>query len=252
MKVQRQPRTDTGKQLSTILVVMTALTINLGFFMSLSFLGAMRSTAKTELKVIDVPFSELRKEKRKKPKSTKKLKPRTRPKPSKREKIKRREVATGRRRTVPKPRQLNALSKTNLSVHAPPVDLGLKLDDFGDIGIALGTGNREVVAGHAAAEQKEEYELGEVDAPPRKLSSPPPRYPRLARDREIEGWVRLKLLVGTNGKVVRVEVLHSRPPGVFDDAATNAVRRWSFIPASLGGKSVPTWCVMTISFKLEG
>ena len=234
---------------NTILLVALALAINLGFFMSLSILGAMRSNPTTGFDIVEIPFSELRIKKKKRPASVKKLKPHTKPKPSAREKIERCKLPINRKRITPRPRQIN--SERSMFAQTQILGLVLELDNFGDVCISSGTEVEEVAAESAPATRKEEYEQGEVDAPPKKLTSPPPRYPRFAKDREIEGWVRLKLLVDSSGGVAKVQVLCSQPPGIFDEAATNAVRHWSFIPAKLSGKSVPTWCIVTIFFKLE-
>lgn len=86
-----------------------------------------------------------------------------------------------------------------------------------------------------------------VSAEPALIKAVPPSYPRAAERRDIEGMVRVSIDVGADGSVVGVTVIQSQPAGVFDSAATNAVRRWQFEP----GK--PAQGVLkTIRFKIEG
>jgi protein TonB len=90
-----------------------------------------------------------------------------------------------------------------------------------------------------------------VDEPPRVIGRVAPEYPRLAEDRGIEGQVVFKLQVSRAGRVERVWVLKSKPPGVFEAAAEKAVRRYRFSPARFKGQAVPVLCRQRIVFKLE-
>ena len=58
-----------------------------------------------------------------------------------------------------------------------------------------------------------------------------PRYPREARDQQIEGWVRLNFLVDETGQLRNLAVVGEDPAGVFTDAAIAAVNQWKFQPA---------------------
>ncbi len=89
-----------------------------------------------------------------------------------------------------------------------------------------------------------------VDAPPRPLSgNRPPAYPRSAAKMGITGTVTLKLLVTAGGEVKNIRVLTSSPPGVFDEAALNAVRRWMFSPATYQGQPVSMIATLPIVFE---
>jgi protein TonB len=48
----------------------------------------------------------------------------------------------------------------------------------------------------------------------------------------------VKYEIGDNGRVSNVEVLESTPPGVFDDAALTAVRKWIYEPRKENGVPV--------------
>ena len=43
----------------------------------------------------------------------------------------------------------------------------------------------------------------------------------------------------------------SSPPGVFDDAATEAVRQWRYQPALYRGRPVKVWAEQVVHFELS-
>ncbi len=63
-------------------------------------------------------------------------------------------------------------------------------------------------------------------AAPVLLHSPPPVYPRAALDRLVEGTVKLRVTVGDDGRVTRVEPASG--PELLRQAAVEAVRQWQF------------------------
>jgi TonB family protein len=65
-----------------------------------------------------------------------------------------------------------------------------------------------------------------------------PDFPDAARARGIDGWVDLQYLVGTDGAVSEVDVIGAQPVGMFEQAATDAVRRWRYQPVTRDGHSV--------------
>ena len=65
----------------------------------------------------------------------------------------------------------------------------------------------------------------------RKLkSSVPPEYPDLARQNEIQGTVRLQILIAPDGTVKEIKVLGGN--AVLVDAAVKAVKKWKYEPAA--------------------
>lgn len=83
------------------------------------------------------------------------------------------------------------------------------------------------------------------------LRNPAPRYPEVAHDRGWEGTVILNVHVLANGKPKAVEVQQSSGRKVLDDAAVQAVRRWSFVPAKLGDAATESWVEVPIDFRLS-
>ena len=70
-------------------------------------------------------------------------------------------------------------------------------------------------------------------------SNPPPVYPAVARRREQQGTVTVRVLVGADGAVERAEVAESSGFDSLDDAALETVRsRWRFVPARHDGLAV--------------
>ena len=82
-------------------------------------------------------------------------------------------------------------------------------------------------------------------------SNPPPIYPAVARRREQQGTVTVKVLVGADGSVERAEIADSSGFDALDDAALDTVRsRWRFVPARHAGLAVESWVLVPIRFAL--
>jgi protein TonB len=96
------------------------------------------------------------------------------------------------------------------------------------------------------------FEVGDLDRPPQSVVRRQPDYPFRARQRRIEGRVRVRFLVGTDGKTSQITILESEPDGVFDEAVRNAVAGWRFEPGVIGGERVASWVVTPIVFDLSG
>lgn len=83
------------------------------------------------------------------------------------------------------------------------------------------------------------------------LSRVAPNYPNRARDRGIEGWVKLEIVVTPQGKVGEARVVDANPKHIFDQAALIAIRRWRFKPTYKDGQAIEQRAVQTISFRFE-
>ncbi|HMB43286.1 MAG TPA: energy transducer TonB, partial [Luteimonas sp.] len=78
---------------------------------------------------------------------------------------------------------------------------------------------------------------------------PPPPYPPEALRKGLDGNVVLLVDVGADGKPSDVQVQHSQPVGVFDAAAVEAARRWTFEPKRQNGKAVASRVLVPIRFE---
>lgn len=77
-----------------------------------------------------------------------------------------------------------------------------------------------------------------------------PYYPQEARRSRREGWVEVQFTVRPDGHVGAVKVLQSEPGSVFDLAATRAVQRWVFAPATRNGRPVAVSLRQRLDFRL--
>ena len=67
--------------------------------------------------------------------------------------------------------------------------------------------------------------------PPRFLSGARPSYPNVQRNREVQGSVAIRMVVGPGGSVESAGVVGSSGNGQLDSAALSAVYSWRFSPA---------------------
>ena len=80
--------------------------------------------------------------------------------------------------------------------------------------------------------------------------NPPPIYPREAITLRLQGTVLLRLRIDKTGKVEDVEVIQSSGHRVLDQAAVNAVARWSGKPATRWGRPIESVEVLPLRFRL--
>jgi TonB family protein len=89
---------------------------------------------------------------------------------------------------------------------------------------------------------------GDVKAPI-VINRVEPIYPEEARKARIMGVVIVRAVITRDGVVKDVQVLKPLPFGL-DQAAVDAVKQWTFKPATLEGKPVDVYFNLTINFKL--
>ena len=77
----------------------------------------------------------------------------------------------------------------------------------------------------------------------------PPVYPDDAAQQKVQDVVVLQVLVDTAGRPESVKLLRgSRKAPSLDEAATAAVRQWTFKPAKKDGQTVPCWFNVGVPF----
>lgn len=84
-----------------------------------------------------------------------------------------------------------------------------------------------------------------------RLSTSPPRYPRRAVERNIEGWVELQFTVTSTGQTADIEVQNAEPGTVFEQAAIDAVEEWTFQPRVFRGQVISQRAGTRLVFKFE-
>ena len=152
-------------------------------------------------------------------------------------------------RTLKQMKKENArTSKTRPQIEATKFDF---TTDLGGGGIGIKVGGMGKIQEFKSEMQKIEFELTEVDTPPRVTRKAPPIYPFNAKKNGTNGYVMIRCLVGIDGIPSKLRILESKPKGVFDDAGLEAVRKWRFKPGVLGGEPVPTWVRIPFKFALN-
>ena len=119
--------------------------------------------------------------------------------------------------------------------------------------VDVGTGGGDAIVVVDPAPLEELPKLGEyvyADELPVLVADVTPEYPEIARQAEVEGEVRLRVLVGKNGRVSDVHVDMSIP--MLDEAAVTAARKWVFKPALSGNHPVAVWIARVLHFRLAG
>lgn len=86
---------------------------------------------------------------------------------------------------------------------------------------------------------------------PRYVSRFQPDYPsRLIRE-ELTGAVKVRVLIGTDGRVKRVEQVSATHPDFFKATERQALGQWRFKPATRDGVPVESWETLTVRFTLD-
>lgn len=85
---------------------------------------------------------------------------------------------------------------------------------------------------------------GDIEEP--RIHDVPPKYPKDAIAKGIEGIVRLRATIDRKGNVAKVRVLEGDP--ILAAAAVKAVKRWKYRPHLLNGEAVEAETAITIQF----
>jgi periplasmic protein TonB len=76
----------------------------------------------------------------------------------------------------------------------------------------------------------------------------PPKYPKKARKKHIEGVVLLHAKISKEGDIADLSVISGDP--MLTQAALDAVKQWKYRPYLLGGKPVEVVTQITVNFQL--
>lgn len=133
----------------------------------------------------------------------------------------------------PKALTMEAMTPTTPSIAAPTlqqldIDLPLQMSGTPFIGVAAPNA-----------------ELGEAIP----LVRVPPRYPLAAKRRNLAGKVVVELTINEQGLVESPTIVEADPPGIFDNAALQAILRWKFKPKIENGKPVKRRATQELVFE---
>lgn len=166
------------------------------------------------------------------------------------------EVAPPPKKKTPKPKPTEH-KRTNKSVspHTAPAPnigsslAGLSFDLPGFEASDLGAVGDDALGAEASKNMVMTEEAVDKKPVPRKQVAP--GFPPKARQRGIEGYVKVNLFINVSGAVEKVRVLEAEPRGIFEESATAAAQQWEFDPAQYNGAPVSGWFKRTISFRLN-
>ncbi|MHB0968793.1 MAG: TonB family protein [Thermoanaerobaculia bacterium] len=107
-------------------------------------------------------------------------------------------------------------------------------------------------AATAAVREGDIVSIGDVDQMPRALQTRKPTYPPMAMRQKITAQVVVSVLVSENGTVLDTKILRGEQRKMgFNEAAINAARGFTFVPAQKDGKRVRTWVPIPFDFKIQ-
>jgi len=140
-------------------------------------------------------------------------------------------------------------------VVAPPADdpiIGDAGDDIDPDGLSgNGNGKGPVVGDDLGLRTDDDIvRPGGAVRAPEILRRVEPQYPEAARKARIEGVVILDAVIAASGEVEEVRVIRSAGR-LLDDAAAEALRRWTYRPATLNGRAVRVLLTVTVSFRVH-
>lgn len=90
------------------------------------------------------------------------------------------------------------------------------------------------------------------DEPPQLIRYVPPQYPHLAQSAGIEGTVLIRVVIGTDGKVISANVIQSDVTPAMEKAAIAAAKKFLFKPAKQRTVPVRASMAVPIRFKIHG
>lgn len=90
-----------------------------------------------------------------------------------------------------------------------------------------------------------------ADLDPRFAGAFQPDYPAREQRGGIEGVAKVRVLIGTDGRVKAVELVSTDSRGFFDETKRRALAKWRFKPATRGGVPEESWKVMTVRFEIK-
>lgn len=142
-----------------------------------------------------------------------------------------------------------------LDLPLPNIDTGVSVASAPAPSLAGLTAAAAPAAPAAAAPAPAAAESASQSGPEQEvmpLNDVRPEYPYRARQRGIEGHIKLAFTITTGGKVENIRVLDASPPNVFDREARRAAARWRFAPRTENGSAVSREAVKTLHFRLQG
>ncbi len=99
------------------------------------------------------------------------------------------------------------------------------------------------------ANKEQTFTMKQVDTSAKILKRPPPSYTREARSAGVQGYVILRVVLSSNGKIGQIRVLRGLPAGLTE-SGIRAACKIQFEPALKDGKTVSQSVQVEYSFRL--
>jgi periplasmic protein TonB len=154
-------------------------------------------------------------------------------------------------RAVPRPTPLPVAEKPLVALPIPATDLTTTAT-LPDVTPPLDLGaNGTATAPPADPPARPAPVLVDASVDPRFAHTLQPDYPAAERRAEVSGTVRVRVLIGADGRVKAVERVTAASDGLFEATRRQALSRWRFRPATRDGAAVESWKAMTVRFELD-
>lgn len=135
----------------------------------------------------------------------------------------------------------------------PPEAEPINLDSAMDLNIELQMPAFEInprLETGIALQMPGSYSLGDLDQRPISIYRAEPFYPPRARQRGIQGWVRVEFVINAAGRAEQIKIIESVPQGCFDASVIKALNASTFKPGMFEGEAVPTRTATRYGFEL--
>jgi TonB family protein len=143
----------------------------------------------------------------------------------------------------------------DLAVNFLPMAHTFDLSPFGEAGKKL-QHDAEIAANEKLSRNTipdargcEDCEPGVI--PPKLIKRVRPRYTVAGMQFLVEGELVVRVVVDAEGRVRSPEVIEKLSTPGLSYAALTALREWKFEPASLEGKPIPVYYILTVNYKLR-
>lgn len=140
------------------------------------------------------------------------------------------------------------VAPTEIPTDIPPVNLNEQFDpkDYSGTGVEGGSGSGITPTGNQV------FLEALVEERPEHLSGPPPAYPPMLQQAQIQGVVVVEAIIDTTGRVEpnSVKIVQSPHPG-FDLAAKTFVLKSLYRPARVSGRAVRVLIRQPVNFQLR-
>ena len=120
-----------------------------------------------------------------------------------------------------------------------------------DLGPLAGAGTGEALGGGIDIIDIDPPQAPVIVGPQFTGRNPQPPYPPAMQRMNIEGAVTVRVLVGVDGRPVRIEAVKVDQEAFFAATRDWAMKNWRFKPATRDGEPFQEWRTMTVRFEMN-